>query len=211
MGRRTGRIPLAGQPLAEFDRIEPADRRHGLASGSVERETAECGEVRVGHLIAAQAEGRDTVTRWTGRSSSRPSSWPMRNSPPGIAHQIVWAHLPISRIAVCVRWRRRGPGRRAPCRRWKTRGACACRPPCGRSPDKCTHRRAACRWEPALRRRGPSVRRRGRTWSVLMISASKSSPTRSAMNLTFFHSTSSRSASAARRSDCEHSSASGFR
>ena len=40
-----------------------------------------------------------------------------------------------------------------------------------------------------------------------MIRASNSSPTRSTMNFTFFHSTSSRSASAARRSDCEHSSA----
>src|SRR5450759_5474381 len=27
----------------------------------------------------------ETVTRWAGRSSSRPSFWPMRNSPPGIA------------------------------------------------------------------------------------------------------------------------------
>src|SRR3954466_8853805 len=26
-----------------------------------------------------------SVTWWTGRSSSRPFSWPMRNSPPGIA------------------------------------------------------------------------------------------------------------------------------
>ena len=40
-----------------------------------------------------------------------------------------------------------------------------------------------------------------------MISALNSSPTRSAMNFTFFHSTSSRSASAARRSDSEHSPA----
>src|SRR4051794_38470830 len=26
-----------------------------------------------------------TVTKWAGRSSSRPSSWPIRNRPPGIA------------------------------------------------------------------------------------------------------------------------------
>ena len=46
---------------------------------------------------------------------------------------------------------------------------------------------------------------------VLMIRASKSSPTRSLHELTFFHSTSSRSASAARRSVCEQSSAIGVR
>ena len=67
--------------------------------------------------------------------------------------------------------------------------------------------RAACRSAP-----GPSMNRSASStnrpyFAVLMISASKSSPTRSAMNFTFFHSTSSRSASAARRSDCEHSSA----
>ena len=141
-GQADRQIPLAGEPLAERDGIEPADTRSQGAwdrSNSSFRNAAKSG---VGHLASRHAEGRDDDAVG-GTLLIAAVVLAHEKLAAGDCHQIVWVHLRISRIAACVRCRRRGPGRRGPCRRWRIRGASACPPPCGRSPDKCTHRRAS--------------------------------------------------------------------
>src|ERR1019366_2085771 len=89
VGRRTGRF----QSPASQSQYATASNQLTLTTGSVaslnstfSRPVARR-KASNSALVTWQRAMRngETVTRWAGRSSSRPSFWPMRNSPPGIA------------------------------------------------------------------------------------------------------------------------------
>ena len=90
-----------------------------------------------------------TDTRCTGRSSSRPSAWPIRNSPPGMSTRsgvtngpscVPCARVPAprSRTAACAQRHPRDRATRALYRRSKTRGGCAAPRSCAHSRDTCS-------------------------------------------------------------------------
>src|ERR1017187_935013 len=155
-------IPVASEPLAVRRGVEPAHAHHGKRGGA-ELELSKGGVIRVGHLTTGHAE-REHGDAVGGTFVIAPVVLAHEKLAAGDWYQIAWAHRLSKRTAACSRCYPRGPESPAPCRRWKIRGASACPPPCGCSPDKCTHRRARCRWAPGLRQTGRSIPRRGRTW-----------------------------------------------
>src|ERR1035437_2081550 len=89
VGKRTGRF----QSPASQSQYATASNQLTLTTGSVaslnstfSRPVARR-KASNSALVTWQRAMRngETVTRWAGRSSSRPSFWPMRNSPPGIS------------------------------------------------------------------------------------------------------------------------------
>src|ERR1019366_9456537 len=109
VGRRTGRF----QSPASQSQYATASNQLTLTTGSVaslnstfSRPVARR-KASNSALVTGQRAMRngETVTRWAGRSSSRPSFWPMRNSPPGIATRslgliVEYGELELAFVAV---------------------------------------------------------------------------------------------------------------
>src|ERR1035441_6371861 len=159
-GQAEMRAPLRRKPFAVCHRVEPIHRRGRLRKARKlgllpHGHSPERFVVRVGGLVPAQQERREGYAVG-GALIVAAVFLSHEERAAGNADQVAGieasgAHLPRSKTVVFARLRPRGPGSPARCRRPQTRAACAFPRSCGRSPDKCTRRRVACRREPGPR------------------------------------------------------------